>query len=60
MAWGHSDKEIAERLQLSVKTVETHKANAWLKTKLTGRSDVIRFALLQVSDNQMKCPPVIR
>ena len=47
MALGHSNKEIASQLDLSVKTVEVHKANATRKLGLTGRTDVVRYALLQ-------------
>lgn len=47
MALGHSNKEIATALDLSVKTVEVHKANAMRKLGLAGRTDVIRYALLQ-------------
>ena len=47
IAWGYSNKEIATKLELSVKTVETHKANATHKLGLHSRIDVIRFALLQ-------------
>ena len=47
MALGQSNKEIAASLDLSVKTVEVHKANAMRKLNLTGRTDVVRYALLQ-------------
>ena len=47
MAIGHSNKEIAAQLQISVKTVEVHKANAMRKLALRGRIDIVRFALLQ-------------
>lgn len=47
MAVGHSNKEIAAALDLSVKTVEVHKANAMRKLGLRGRIDVVRFAMLQ-------------
>ena len=47
MSLGHSNKEIAGALDLSVKTVEVHKANAMRKLGLTGRTDVVRYALLQ-------------
>jgi DNA-binding NarL/FixJ family response regulator len=47
MALGHSNKEIASMLDLSVKTVEVHKTNATRKLGLTGRADVVRYALLQ-------------
>lgn len=47
VAWGYSNKEIAARLELSVKTVETHKANAAHKLTLKNRIDIVRYALLQ-------------
>ncbi|BCS32442.1 DNA-binding response regulator [Luteitalea sp. TBR-22] len=47
MAWGYSNKDIAARLDLSVKTVEVHKANAMRKLGLRGRIDIVRYALLQ-------------
>jgi DNA-binding NarL/FixJ family response regulator len=47
VAWGYSNKEIAGRLELSVKTIETHKANAMHKLGLHSRIDIVRFALLQ-------------
>jgi DNA-binding NarL/FixJ family response regulator len=47
VAWGHSNKEIAARLELSVKTVETHKANAAHKLGFHNRIDVVRYALMQ-------------
>ena len=47
IALGHSNKEIATQLTLSVKTVEVHKANAMRKLGLGGRIDIVRFAMLQ-------------
>jgi two-component system, NarL family, response regulator NreC len=47
IASGYSNKEIASRLSLSVKTVEAHKANAMRKLGLTGRIDIVKYALLQ-------------
>ena len=47
VAWGYSNKEIAARLTLSVKTIETHKANAAQKLGLANRIEIVRFALLQ-------------
>jgi two-component system response regulator NreC len=47
IAWGHSNKEIAARMDISVKTVEAHKANAMKKLDMTSRIDIVRFALLQ-------------
>jgi DNA-binding NarL/FixJ family response regulator len=47
MAQGYSNKEIAGAMEISVKTVEVHKANAMRKLGLRGRTDVVRYALLQ-------------
>jgi DNA-binding NarL/FixJ family response regulator len=47
IALGHSNKEIAARLDISVKTVEVHKANAMRKLSLRGRIDIVRYAQLQ-------------
>ena len=47
IAMGHSNKEVAARLKISVKTVEVHKANAMKKLGLTGRVDLIRYGVLQ-------------
>jgi two-component system response regulator NreC len=47
IASGYSNKEIASRLELSVKTVEAHKANAMRKLDLTGRIDIVKYAILQ-------------
>jgi len=47
IASGYSNKEIAARLTLSVKTVEAHKANAMRKLDLSGRIDIVKYALLQ-------------
>jgi DNA-binding NarL/FixJ family response regulator len=46
MAIGHSNKEIAAQLHISIKTVEVHKANAMRKLGLRGRIDVVRLAIL--------------
>ena len=47
IAWGNTNKEIASRLDLSVKTVEAHKANGMRKLSMRGRIDIVRYALLQ-------------
>jgi len=47
IAAGYSNKEIAGRLSLSVKTVEAHKANAMRKLGLRGRIDIVKYAVLQ-------------
>jgi DNA-binding NarL/FixJ family response regulator len=47
IASGYSNKEIAGRLDLSVKTVEAHKANAMRKLDLNGRIDIVKYAVMQ-------------
>ena len=47
IALGYSNKEIAARLKLSVKTVEAHKANSMKKLDLRSRIDIVRYAVLQ-------------
>jgi two-component system response regulator NreC len=47
IAWGYSNKEIGNRLELSVKTVEAHKANAMRKLNMRDRIDIVRYAILK-------------
>ena len=47
IAWGYLSKEIAARLQISIKTAEAHKANAMQKMGMKSRIDIVRYALLQ-------------
>ena len=47
ISWGHSNKDIANRLDLSVKTVEVHKTNAMKKLGMTSRIDIVQYAVLQ-------------
>lgn len=42
---GYSNKEIASDLALSVKTVEVHKANAMRKLGISGRIELLRYAV---------------
>ncbi|WP_274364932.1 response regulator transcription factor [Paenibacillus thermotolerans] len=44
-AKGYSNKEIAEHLIISVKTVETHKSNLMEKLGLKTRPDLIKYAM---------------
>ncbi len=45
IASGKSISDIAERLNLSVKTVSTHKSNILQKMNMTTQADLIRYAL---------------
>jgi two-component system, NarL family, response regulator NreC len=47
IALGYSNKEIAGLMQISVKTIEAHKANAMRKLDMHSRIDIVRFAILQ-------------
>lgn len=47
IAWGYANKEIGAQLDLSVKTIEVHKANGMKKLGMSSRIDVVRYALLQ-------------
>jgi DNA-binding NarL/FixJ family response regulator len=45
VAEGESSTEIAERLSISPRTVETHRANMMRKLALKTQTDVVRFAI---------------
>ncbi|HEX6096971.1 MAG TPA: response regulator transcription factor [Thermoanaerobaculia bacterium] len=47
VAWGHTNKEIASVLGITVKTVETHKMNAMQKLEIGSRADLVRYAMTQ-------------
>jgi DNA-binding NarL/FixJ family response regulator len=47
LAQGYSNKEIAARLEISVKTVETYKARSMEKLGLGSRVDLVRYAVQQ-------------
>ena len=44
-AHGHTNSEIADRLCISRRTVETHRANAMRKLNLNNHADLLRYAL---------------
>jgi DNA-binding NarL/FixJ family response regulator len=46
VALGFLTREIAARLNISIKTVETHKANAMTKMGMSSRIDIVRYAVL--------------
>jgi two-component system, NarL family, response regulator NreC len=47
IALGYTNREIGEQMQISVKTVEAHKANAMRKMGMKTRVDIVRYAVLQ-------------
>jgi DNA-binding NarL/FixJ family response regulator len=47
LAWGYSNKEIAGKLNLSVKTVETYKLRIGEKLGLRSRTEMVQYTLRQ-------------
>ena len=47
LAVGLTNREIAARLHLSVRTVETHRANLQSKLQLRRRSELVAYAIEQ-------------
>jgi len=45
IALGHTNAEIGERLFLSVRTVESHRAHIQQKLRLSSRAELVRYAL---------------
>jgi DNA-binding NarL/FixJ family response regulator len=45
LAAGMTNREIAEQLQISVKTVDTHRGHVLKKLQLRNNSDITRFAI---------------
>jgi DNA-binding NarL/FixJ family response regulator len=56
LAWGFSNKEIADELGLSVKTVETYKVRITEKLGLRSRTQVVQYALRQGWLNDDRLP----
>jgi DNA-binding NarL/FixJ family response regulator len=50
IANGHSSKQIARELDLSVRTVETHRWNIKRKLSIDGQADLVRFAVEHAAD----------
>lgn len=54
VAWGYTNREIAERLHLSTKTVETYRARGMAKLGLRSRAQLVEYAvqrgLLELDD----------
>jgi two-component system response regulator NreC len=45
LAIGRSNKEIASRLEISTRTVESHRAKIMLKLDIHSLSDLVRYAV---------------
>jgi two-component system, NarL family, response regulator NreC len=45
VALGHTNSEVADKLYLSVRTVETHRSHIQQKLRLSSRSELVRYAL---------------
>ncbi len=45
IAEGQSNKEVARRLDISIKTVETHRASAMRKLNVTSTAGLVRYAI---------------
>ena len=45
LAYGHTNGEVAEKLFISDRTVETHRNNIMGKLGLNGRAELVRFAI---------------
>ncbi len=44
-AEGYKNREIAEMLNISLKTVETHRANVMQKLNISDRVELVRYAI---------------
>jgi two-component system, NarL family, response regulator NreC len=47
IALGHTNPEIAERLVISVRTAETHRANIMQKLQLRTRAEIVSYAMTE-------------
>jgi two-component system response regulator NreC len=45
LALGHTNQEMAEKLYISVRTAESHRAHIMQKLRLTTRAELVRYAL---------------
>jgi DNA-binding NarL/FixJ family response regulator len=59
VAWGYSNKEAADELKLSVKTVETYKVRIAEKLGLRSRAQIVQYALRQGWLNDAQAPALL-
>jgi two-component system, NarL family, response regulator NreC len=45
LALGHTNQEIADRLSISVRTAEAHRAHIMQKLRLTSRAELVQYAM---------------
>ena len=45
IAYGFTNGEVAERLTISIRTAEMHRANAMHKLRAESRAEIVRWAL---------------
>ncbi|WP_342642042.1 response regulator transcription factor [Rhodoligotrophos ferricapiens] len=55
VALGYSNKEIAARANISIKSIETYKARATEKLQLHSRAQIVRYAIAQGWLNDCEC-----
>ena len=56
IAWGYSNKEAADKLKVSVKTVETYRVRIAEKLGLRSRAELVKYALRQGWLNDAEAP----
>ena len=47
IAYGYTNPEIVEQLEISIRTAEMHRANAMRKLAAKNRAEVVRWALVR-------------
>jgi two-component system, NarL family, response regulator NreC len=47
LALGHTNREIAEQLHISVRTAETHRAHIMQKLRLSSRAELVQYSLAE-------------
>ena len=58
LALGHTNREIAHLLFISVRTSETHRAHIMRKLHLSSRADLVRYAIARgLLDDEPKVSP---